>query len=113
MTPLEGDEKEIIKVKRLKILTPNKLLTRLPMLLVQMKAQNNSNKLKNESRQILYLIYQHFIIMEENMIVIRDLEIFCFHYDRPKDVDKNLKHEIKFIIKSNKSLVENKIENDI
>ena len=40
----------------LKILTPNKLLTRLPMLLVQVKAENNSNKLKNEIRQILSFV---------------------------------------------------------
>ena len=31
----------------IKILTLNKLLTRLPILLVQIKAGNNSNKLKN------------------------------------------------------------------
>ena len=31
---------------RLKILTPNKLLTRLPILLAQIKAGNNSNKFK-------------------------------------------------------------------
>ena len=92
MSPLEGDKKEIIKKKRVKILTPNKLLTRLPMLLVQIKAQNNSNKLKSGDRQILYSLYQHFKIMEENMIVIRDLKIFCFNFDRPNDVDENLKH---------------------
>ena len=28
------------------------------------------------------------------------------------DVDKNLKHEIQFIIKSNESLAENKIKNE-
>ena len=43
----------------LKILTPNKLLTRLPIRLANIKAGNNSNKLKNEIRQILYLLYQH------------------------------------------------------
>ena len=47
------------------------------------------------------------------MIVIRDLKIFCFNFDRPNDVDENLKHQIEFLIKSNKSLVENKIKNDI
>ena len=35
------------------------LLTRLSILLAQIKAGNNSNKLKNEIRQILYLLYQH------------------------------------------------------
>ena len=45
--------------------------------------------------------------MEENMVIIRDLETFYFHFDWPKDVDENLKHEIEFIIKSNESLAEN------
>ena len=57
MPPLEGDE-EVKEGKGLKILTPNKLLTRLPVLLAQIKARNNSYKLKNEIRQILYLLYQ-------------------------------------------------------
>ena len=47
--------------------------------------------------------------MEENMIVIRDPKFFYFHFDWPRDVDENLKHEIEFIIKSNESLPENKI----
>ena len=55
--PLEGDE-EVQAGKGLKILTPNKLLTRLSILLPQIKAGNNSYKLKNEIRQILYLLYQ-------------------------------------------------------
>ena len=45
MPPLEGDE-EVKEGKGLKILTPNKLLTRLPILLAQIKAGNNSYKLK-------------------------------------------------------------------
>ena len=59
MPPLEGDGEEVKEEKALKILTPDKLLTRLPVLLTQMKAGNNSCKLKNEIRQILYLLYQH------------------------------------------------------
>ena len=47
------------------------------------------------------------------MIVIRDHKIFYFHFDWPKDVDKDLKHEIEFIIRSNESLADNKIKNDI
>ena len=58
MPPLEGDEEEVKEGKGLKILTPYKLLTRLLILLVQIKAGNNSNKLKTEIRQILYLLYQ-------------------------------------------------------
>ena len=48
--------------------------------------------------------------MEENMIVIRDPKSFCFNFDKPNDVDENLKHETEFIIKSNESLTENKIK---
>ena len=58
MLPLEGDE-EVKEGKGLKILTPNKLLTRLPILLAQRKAGNNSCNLKNETRQILHFLYQH------------------------------------------------------
>ena len=59
MSPLEGDEEEVKKGKGLKMLTPNKLLTSLPILFAKMKAGNNLKKLKNEIRQILYLFYQH------------------------------------------------------
>ena len=58
MSSLESDEEEVKEKNALKILTPNKLLTRLPILLAQIKAGNNSYKLKNEIRQILYLLYQ-------------------------------------------------------
>ena len=51
--------------------------------------------------------------MEENGIVIRNPKTFSFNFDWPKDVDKNLKREIEFIIKSNESLAENKIKNEI
>ena len=44
------------------------------------------------------------------MILIKDSKTFYFNFDWPKDVDENLKHEIEFIIKSNKSLAENKIK---
>ena len=57
MSPLEGDKEEK-DGKRIKILTPNKLLTRLPILLVQIKDGNNLNKVRNKIRQILYLLYQ-------------------------------------------------------
>ena len=38
----------------LKILTPNQMLSRLPIFLAQLKEGNNSEKLKNEIRQLLY-----------------------------------------------------------
>ena len=40
--------------KSLKILTSNPMLGRLPIVLSQLKAGNNLEKLKNEVRQILY-----------------------------------------------------------
>ena len=42
----------------LKILTPNQMLNRLPIYLAQLKARNNSRKLKNEIRQLLYSLYK-------------------------------------------------------
>ena len=40
------------------MLTLNKILTRLPVLLVQMKVGHNSNKLTKEIGKILCLLYQ-------------------------------------------------------
>ena len=42
----------------LKILTPQQMITRLPIVLVQLKAGNNSQKFKNEIRQIVYSLYR-------------------------------------------------------
>ena len=42
----------------LKILTPNQILSRLPISLAQLKAGDNSEKRKNEIRQILYPLYR-------------------------------------------------------
>ena len=44
--------------KGLKILTPSQMLSGLPISLVQLKAGNNSEKLKNEIRQLLYSLYR-------------------------------------------------------
>ena len=52
-------------------------------------------------------------MFEENRIVIRDPKISCFSFDWPEVVDENLKHEIEFMIKSNESLAESKIKNEI
>ena len=41
----------------LKILTPDQMLSRLPITLAQSKAENNSQKLINEIRQLLYSLY--------------------------------------------------------
>ena len=42
----------------LKILTPQQMLNRLPICLIQLKAGNNSQKLKNEIRQLLHSLYR-------------------------------------------------------
>ena len=42
----------------LKILTPNQMLSRLPFFLAQLKAGNNSEKLKNVSSHLLHSLYR-------------------------------------------------------
>ena len=44
--------------KGLKELTPNQILSRLPISLAQLKALNNSEKLKNKVRQLLHSLYR-------------------------------------------------------
>ena len=41
----------------LRILTPDQMICRLPICLAQLKAGNNSRKLNNEIRQLLYYLY--------------------------------------------------------
>ena len=53
ISPLQGDD-EVKEGKGLTILTPNKLLTKPPTLLAQIKSGNNSYKLKMKSDKILY-----------------------------------------------------------
>ena len=42
----------------LKTLTPNQMVSRLPISLAQLKAGNNFEKLKNDIRQLLYSLYR-------------------------------------------------------
>ena len=44
--------------KGLRILTPGQMLSRLPISLAQLQAENNSDRLKNEIRQPLYSFYR-------------------------------------------------------
>ena len=44
--------------QELKILTPNQMLTRLPIFLAQLKAGSNSEKLENKVRQLLYSLFR-------------------------------------------------------
>ena len=52
-----NNEQNQQKGQGIKILTPNQMFNRLPIALAQLKAGNNSNKLKNEIRQLLYSLY--------------------------------------------------------
>ena len=56
---LKVNEQQQQSGKGLKILTPNQMLNRLSIALAQLKAGNNSNKLKNEIRQLLYSLYRY------------------------------------------------------
>ena len=47
-----------IKGQGLKILTPKQIFSRLPISLAQLKAENNSGKLKNEIRQLSCSLYR-------------------------------------------------------
>ena len=55
---LKSDSDTSKKSEGLKILTNKQTLNRLPILLAQIEAGNNSIKLQNEARQILYLLYR-------------------------------------------------------
>ena len=50
------------KGKGLKILTNKQMLNRLPILLTQIQAGNNSKSLKNELRQIIYSLYRSKVL---------------------------------------------------
>ena len=62
MSELESEESAVKRRnqqgKEVKILTSNQMLSRLPISLAQLKAGNNSEKLKNEIRQLLYSLYR-------------------------------------------------------
>ena len=58
--PLETEQEaaQIQQGQGLKILTPKQMITTLPILLAQLRAGNNSKKLKNEIRQFVYSLYR-------------------------------------------------------
>ena len=53
--------------KLLKRLTPDQMLSRLPITLAQLNAGNNSEKLKNEIRQLLYSLYRSKKLTKTNL----------------------------------------------
>ena len=62
MPELEDEEsatgRRIQQGQGLKVPTPDQMLSRLPITLAQLKAENNSQKLINEIRQLLYSLYR-------------------------------------------------------
>ena len=86
MPALEAEE-EVKKGKGLnKFFTPNKFFTRLPLLLAQIKAGNNSYKLKKTSiisfvSSIIKSTNIYIIITEENMVVIAEPKSLYFDFD--------------------------------
>ena len=62
MPELESEESAAQRrnqsAKGLQILTPDQMLSRLIISLAQLKAGNNSQRLKNEIRQLLYSLYR-------------------------------------------------------
>ena len=51
-------KKDDTKGEGLTILTPKQMLQRLPVAIAQVKADNNSENLLNEIRQIIYSLYR-------------------------------------------------------
>ena len=52
--------------KGLKILTPDQMLSRLPITLARLNTGNNSEKLKTEIRQLLYSLYGSKKLTKQN-----------------------------------------------
>ena len=58
-------KRKATECKGCKILTPQQMLQRLPIALVQVKAGNNSQSLLNEIKQIVYYLYQSKKILKK------------------------------------------------
>ena len=103
-------------------------MTRLPVLLAQIKGGNNSYKLKNEIRQIYLFVstqknqktlqqFNQVIIIiavhTENKKLVITTAPKSFHLDLPRDIGINFKHELSFIINYSEHLAEHTTENEI
>ena len=54
----------------IKILIPKQMLSRLPISLAQLEVENNSNKLKNEIRELLYSLYRSKNMTKQKYTII-------------------------------------------
>ena len=66
-TEEEAPQRRNQRGQELKTLTPQQMLSRLPISLAQLKAGNNSQKLKNETRQLLYSLYRSKKTKQNNL----------------------------------------------
>ena len=53
------------------------------------------------------------VYFDDNKFAMIEPQTFHFHFDLPKDVDKNLKLETDFVIRHNEYLVKGRIKNEI
>ena len=69
MSDLKSEEPTAQRINQtgqgLKIPTPNQMLSRLPIFLAQLKAGNNSEKIKTEIRQLLHSLYRYSQLMKQ------------------------------------------------
>ena len=66
-TEEESAQRRNQRGQELKTLTPQQMLSRLPISLTQLKAGNNSQKLKNDIRQLLYSLYRSKKTKQNNL----------------------------------------------
>ena len=74
MPKLESEESAVKRRNQqgqgLKIFARDQMLSRLPITLAQLKAENNSQKLINEIRQLLYSLYRYQKNLQNNSIKV-------------------------------------------
>ena len=58
MPELESEESADQRGQGVRVLTPKQMISRLPILLCQLQAGHDSQKLKNEIRQLLYSLHR-------------------------------------------------------
>ena len=102
MPDLESEEsaaQEEQSGQGLKILTPDQMLSRLPISLAQLKAGNNSEKLENEIRQLLYSLYRSKTLTKNIYKSLVDISIkLCLNMEIFMNTENSITNESnKFI----------------
>ena len=85
LLPLESDEEKVREEKGIKILTPDKLFTRLPLLLAQIKAGNNS---KANKKVKSYKYYIFWISIIKSLKKFTTVQSSHYNYGRKYDCDR-------------------------